>query len=71
MAQAGALMAIYIGALWPGARMAGEGRNANKCLLCQQEVVHDEVHMFPKLVTNRHPAICETQNLVDTARSDN
>eukprot|EP00973_Karenia_brevis_P024511 3380625-Karenia_brevis.AAC.1 len=38
MAEAGALIAIYISARWPGDRLAQEGiPGEHKCLLCHEE----------------------------------
>eukprot|EP00973_Karenia_brevis_P007808 1058464-Karenia_brevis.AAC.1 len=58
MSQAGALMAVLTGALWPGDRL-DEGDSTHKCPHCQR-AGFDETHMFytcPALLTSRHPMI--------------
>eukprot|EP00973_Karenia_brevis_P056609 7876062-Karenia_brevis.AAC.1 len=66
MSQAGALMAVLTGALWPGDRLQEE-IPMHKCPHCQM-AGYDEVHMFytcPSLATCRHPMIPKTQHLVE------
>eukprot|EP00973_Karenia_brevis_P042544 5890860-Karenia_brevis.AAC.1 len=58
MSQAGALMAVLTGALWPGDRLE-EGDSMYKCPHCQG-AGYDEIHMSytcPALVTSMHPMI--------------
>eukprot|EP00973_Karenia_brevis_P043130 5972818-Karenia_brevis.AAC.1 len=72
MSQAGALMDVYTGALWPGDRFDSADA-MYKCPCCQQ-AGYDEKHLFytcPKLVTSTHPMIKKTQHLVEIARRDN
>eukprot|EP00973_Karenia_brevis_P064682 8985244-Karenia_brevis.AAC.1 len=72
MSQAGAMLAILTGALWPGDKL-GQQDAIYKCPYCQ-EAGYDEIHLFytcPKLATNRHPMIVKTQHLVESARRDN
>eukprot|EP00973_Karenia_brevis_P031590 4356243-Karenia_brevis.AAC.1 len=65
MSQAGAIMAVFTGALWPGDRLGPEDA-MYKCPFC-----HQAGYDAPRLVPNRHPMVVETQNLVDIARRDN
>eukprot|EP00973_Karenia_brevis_P054823 7622122-Karenia_brevis.AAC.1 len=72
MSQAGALMAVLTGALWPGDRLESQDP-LYKCPRCQW-AGYDEVHMFyacPALVTSRRPMIQKTKHLVDIANRDN
>eukprot|EP00973_Karenia_brevis_P024357 3359296-Karenia_brevis.AAC.1 len=72
MSQAGAIMAVFIGALWPGARLEPDDERY-KCPFCQM-AGYGEIHLFytcPKLITNRHAMIGKTQHLVEVARRDN
>eukprot|EP00973_Karenia_brevis_P095368 12427004-Karenia_brevis.AAC.1 len=69
MAYAGALIAVFAGALWPGETLGSEDPKINKCPHCQQ-ADYDEVHLCytcPKLVTSRHPMIIKTQHLIEGA----
>eukprot|EP00973_Karenia_brevis_P010824 1464760-Karenia_brevis.AAC.1 len=45
MCQAGAIMAVFIGALWPGDGLE-LGDDIHKCALCQ-EAGYDEIHPLP------------------------
>eukprot|EP00973_Karenia_brevis_P053248 7402235-Karenia_brevis.AAC.1 len=72
MSQAGALMALYTGALWLGDRLESSD-TMYTCPSCQQ-AGYDEIHLFhtcPKLITSRHPMIQKAQHLVDIARRGN
>eukprot|EP00973_Karenia_brevis_P031181 4301889-Karenia_brevis.AAC.1 len=72
MSQAGAIMAVFTGALWPGDRL-GPQEAMYKCPPCHM-AGYDEVHLFytcPKLITNGIPMIVKTQRLVDVAGRDN
>eukprot|EP00973_Karenia_brevis_P061657 8574752-Karenia_brevis.AAC.1 len=72
MPQAGAIMAIFTGALWPGDRLE-PGEERCKCPFCQLEG-YDENHLFytcPTLATFRDPMVVKTQHLVEVARRDN
>eukprot|EP00973_Karenia_brevis_P029829 4114476-Karenia_brevis.AAC.1 len=69
MSQAGALMAVYTGALWPRDRLESSDV-MYKCPFCQQ-AGYDEKNLFytcPKLLTSTHPMIKKTQHLADIAR---
>eukprot|EP00973_Karenia_brevis_P075807 10532313-Karenia_brevis.AAC.1 len=62
MSHAGALMAAFTGAFWPGDRLGPEDLH-HKCPDCQA-ANFDEVHMFcPSLRTSRDPMIIKTKNL--------
>eukprot|EP00973_Karenia_brevis_P073595 10225729-Karenia_brevis.AAC.1 len=64
MAQAGAFMAIYAGALRPGDRLAHEDPDAHKCLHCQQ-AGHDEIHIFylPQPYNPQASHVCNKHNM--------
>eukprot|EP00973_Karenia_brevis_P063552 8831110-Karenia_brevis.AAC.1 len=71
MSQAGAIMAVFTGALWPGARLEPEDA-MYKCPFCHM-AGYDEIHLFYtclKLTTCRHPMIVKTEDLVEVARRD-
>eukprot|EP00973_Karenia_brevis_P063641 8847143-Karenia_brevis.AAC.1 len=55
MSQAGAIMAVYTGALWP---------------VIGYHEIH-LFYTGPKVTTSRHPMIVKTQHLVDIARRNN
>eukprot|EP00973_Karenia_brevis_P019748 2707466-Karenia_brevis.AAC.1 len=64
MSQAGALMAVLTGDLWPGERLE-EGDTMHKCPHCQR-AGYDEVHMLytcPSLRISRHPMIQKNTTL--------
>eukprot|EP00973_Karenia_brevis_P014398 1961401-Karenia_brevis.AAC.1 len=72
MSQAGAIMAVFTGALWPGDRLGPE--DIMYKLPCCHQAGYDEIHLFytcPRLATCRHPMVVKTQHLVDLARRDN
>eukprot|EP00973_Karenia_brevis_P078548 10905018-Karenia_brevis.AAC.1 len=69
MSQAGALMAVLTGALWPGDGLESQDP-LYKCPHCHM-AGYDGVHVFytcPALVTSRHPMIQKSQHLMDIAK---
>eukprot|EP00973_Karenia_brevis_P083620 11601513-Karenia_brevis.AAC.1 len=64
MPQAGAIMAVYTGALWTGDRIAPEDEH-HRCPFCGLQG-YDEIHLIytcPRHATSRHPMIVKTQHL--------